>query len=199
MSEIKDRLKEAADTCVASYDKWSSSSKDAAARESLLEAVHELRKVAARLEIEIAVSERRQAAADPIPIPAHRAQRRQFPAQNDYDDDSTGNGNGGNNHGRREFRDRGGDRNNQQRNERPDRPVVERPASGEGSQTIRIRRNDGDAPASAPTEASAPREAAPAREAAADNAAAAEEGDDKPRRGRPPLSLKRSGGEDTGA
>jgi len=45
-------------------------------RESLLEAVHELRKVAARMEIEIAVSERDQMTQKPIPIPPHRSSRK---------------------------------------------------------------------------------------------------------------------------
>jgi hypothetical protein len=41
-----------------------------------MEAVHELRKVAARLEIEMAISERNEVASKPIPIPSHRANKK---------------------------------------------------------------------------------------------------------------------------
>lgn len=78
MDEIKQRLTDASQACIVRYEQWREKATDAAARESLLEAVHELRKVAARLEIELAVSERRQNNADPIPIPAHRASRRGY-------------------------------------------------------------------------------------------------------------------------
>jgi len=167
MSEIKDRLKEAAENCIASYEKWSNSAKDTQAQEALLEAVHELRKVAARLEIEIAVTERRQASSDPIPIPAHRASRRQFPAQGEGDESGEGAGNGQQPSGRREFRDRQG--------------------RGENVQTVRIRRPETEnAPAATPA----------ATPAESGDAAPAEggEGDDRPRRNRP-LSLKRPSSE----
>ena len=72
MDEIETRLKESADACVKAYQNWSSQKKNFEAREKLQEATHELRKVAARLEIEIAVSERDEMTQRPIPIPPHR-------------------------------------------------------------------------------------------------------------------------------
>jgi len=99
MDEIQQRLRTTADACIAAYEAWSGAKKDGAVRESLMEAVHELRKVAARVEIEMAVSERDEMASRPIPIPPHRASRKQggdFGA-----DDNIGNtvdNSGGNNH-----------------------------------------------------------------------------------------------------
>lgn len=79
MDEIKQRLTEASEACIKTYEAWRGKTTDHSARESLQEAVHELRKVAARLEIELAVSDRKQHGNEPIPIPSHRASRR--PAQ----------------------------------------------------------------------------------------------------------------------
>lgn len=76
MDEIETRLKEAADDCIKAYESWSTQKKNPEAREKLQEATHELRKVAARLEIEIAVSERDDMAQRPIPIPPHRSSNR---------------------------------------------------------------------------------------------------------------------------
>lgn len=88
MDEIEQRLRSTSDACIGSYDTWRKNPKDSDARENLLEAVHELRKVAARLEIELAVSERDEMAARPIPIPPHRSSRKQ---QNNNGDDNIGN------------------------------------------------------------------------------------------------------------
>lgn len=78
MSEdIKQRLKDASEACIKTFDAWRSKPGDHSAREALQEAVHELRKVGARLEIELAVSDRKAQGNEPIPIPAHRAARRQ--------------------------------------------------------------------------------------------------------------------------
>lgn len=74
MDEIDARLRETADNCIKAYDAWSKSKKNAEARSSLLEAVHELRKVSARLEIELASSERDETQRQ-IPIPTHRSSR----------------------------------------------------------------------------------------------------------------------------
>ena len=73
MDEIEERLKKTADTCIATYNAWVSKKEDIALRETLQEAVHELRKVAARLEIQIAVSERKETTQKPMPIPSHRS------------------------------------------------------------------------------------------------------------------------------
>ncbi len=98
MDEIETRLKEAADDCIKAYESWSGQKKNQEARERLQEATHELRKVAARLEIEIAVSERDDMAARPIPIPPHRSSHRRnnnglpdFIGGNSSDEDNAGN------------------------------------------------------------------------------------------------------------
>ena len=75
MDEIETRLKETADRCIKAYEGWSGAKKDAPLREEMLEAVHELRKVASRLEIVLAASEREDLAQRPIPIPPHRSSR----------------------------------------------------------------------------------------------------------------------------
>jgi hypothetical protein len=72
---VQKRLKDATENCLKCHENWNKDKKDAGAREKIIEAVHELRKVAARLEIEIAVSERDQMASKPIPIPSHRASK----------------------------------------------------------------------------------------------------------------------------
>lgn len=75
MDEIEKRLRESADACFASYETWRKDQKNTDARETLQEAIHELRKVASRLEIELAISERNEMAQRPIPIPPHRDAR----------------------------------------------------------------------------------------------------------------------------
>ena len=55
MDAIDNRLKETSDTCMKSYEKWAANKQDGDAREALQEAIHELRKVASRLEIELAI------------------------------------------------------------------------------------------------------------------------------------------------
>lgn len=88
MSDIKERLKQATDTCVSSYETWEKDKKNTQVRETLMEAVHELRKAAARLEIELAISERDQMASKPLPIPPHRSSRRKGAPQEDQGDDN---------------------------------------------------------------------------------------------------------------
>ncbi|MCD8498279.1 MAG: hypothetical protein LRZ85_09580 [Alphaproteobacteria bacterium] len=90
MDDIKQRLVQASDVCVKAFEKWSSDQKSSSVRETLQEAIHELRKVASRLEIELAISERDQNAAKPIPIPPHRAARGKG-GNNDMGDDNIGN------------------------------------------------------------------------------------------------------------
>lgn len=75
MEETQQRLKDAAEACIKAYEIWGGSKKNAEAREQLQEAVHELRKVAARLEIEMASSERDEMTQRPIAVPPHRASR----------------------------------------------------------------------------------------------------------------------------
>lgn len=73
--DIGKRLRETSDRCIKAYEGWAKAKKDIGAREELLEAVHDLRKVSSRVEIEVAVSERDEMAQRPLPIPPHRAQR----------------------------------------------------------------------------------------------------------------------------
>lgn len=72
MDEVEKRLRETSDNCFKAYEVWSKDQKNGSARENLQESIHELRKVASRLEIELAVSERNEMAQKPIPIPPHR-------------------------------------------------------------------------------------------------------------------------------
>ncbi|MCI5060296.1 MAG: hypothetical protein MRY79_04405 [Alphaproteobacteria bacterium] len=73
MDDVKKRLEESTANCIKSYEAWSAKQTDLKARETLQEAVHELRKVASRLEIEMVVSERKKSANEPLPIPPHRS------------------------------------------------------------------------------------------------------------------------------
>ena len=99
MDDIEKRLKEATDICLSTHSEWSKNKKDSKTRESLMEAVHELRKVAARLEIEIAISERDEMASKPIPIPPHRSSKRKAQGS-DGGDDNRGNQDFGDQDGR---------------------------------------------------------------------------------------------------
>ncbi len=134
MDEIDKRLRETVDNCIKAYENWAKARKNVEARELLQEAVHELRKVSARLEIELASSERDEMTQRQIPIPSHRSSRPR-PGQGggsglpDFitegsDDDSIGNSvegsESGQNHAPRQQRSGGGQGRMQQR--RPMRP-----------------------------------------------------------------------------
>jgi hypothetical protein len=93
MEEIDKRLRDATDACLTAYGEWSASKKNSEAREKLQEAVHELRKVAARLEIEMAVSERDEMASKPLPIPPHRSSKKRPGEYQDFGSDEDGPGN----------------------------------------------------------------------------------------------------------
>lgn len=99
-NEIKDRLRQTTDACLSCYEVWDQDRKNSKNREDLLEAVHELRKVGARLEIEMAVSERDQMTNKPIPIPHHRSsKKRQLPkGEKSHDGGGNGGGSGGGGH-----------------------------------------------------------------------------------------------------
>ncbi len=71
--DIQTRLKETSQNCLDAYLAWEEKKQDPKAQEALHAAIHELRKVSSRLEIELAISEREQITSKPIPIPAHRA------------------------------------------------------------------------------------------------------------------------------
>lgn len=78
-SDIQDRLKEASQNCIDAFLEWEDKKKDPKAQEGLHAAIHELRKVSSRLEIELAMSERDQLAAKPLPIPPHRSNMKSGP------------------------------------------------------------------------------------------------------------------------
>ena len=86
MDEVKERLEKTGAECLKAYEAWCGNKKDREAREAIHEAVHELRKVASRIEIELAVSERNEMTQRPIPIPPHRDANRRV----DNDDDGGG-------------------------------------------------------------------------------------------------------------
>lgn len=75
MDDIQKRLTETAKKTLDSYEAWSKGKSNGDAREALNEAVHELRKVASRVEIEMAVSEREEQSRNRIPIPPHRSKK----------------------------------------------------------------------------------------------------------------------------
>ena len=49
MDEIEKRLREGSENCFNHYEAWKTNQKDSKARESLQESIHELRKIASRL------------------------------------------------------------------------------------------------------------------------------------------------------
>lgn len=72
MEDTSKRLEETYAICAKALEAWHKDKKDRDARGELQESVHELRKVASRIEIEVAVSERDEMTQKPIPIPSHR-------------------------------------------------------------------------------------------------------------------------------
>lgn len=76
MEEIEKRLRESTDACIKSFENWIKQSKNMESRETLMEAMHEVRKVISRVEIEIAISERDRLGSRPLPIPPHRSSRK---------------------------------------------------------------------------------------------------------------------------
>lgn len=91
MDEIENRLRTAADVCIGKYGEWRANRHDGGTREALQDAIHELRKVASRLEVELAISEREELAQRPIPIPPHRAARERPQQSSQVEDDFAGN------------------------------------------------------------------------------------------------------------
>lgn len=83
MAEIKARLQEQSTNCLNAYTVWVDNKKDVQARENLREAIHELRKVSSRLEIELAISEREEMSQKRIQPPHHRDAKKR--AENNQD------------------------------------------------------------------------------------------------------------------
>ena len=91
MDEIQTRLQETSQNCLKAYEAWAGNKKDSKIQEALQAAIHELRKVSSRLEIELAVSERDQMTSKPLPIPAHRSSKGKQASHEFDDEDNTGN------------------------------------------------------------------------------------------------------------
>lgn len=91
--EIEKRLKDCSEGCLAAYKEWCGNEKDHSKREALSDALHELRKVCARLEIEMAASERDEQKSAPLPIPPHKASRGANASDNGGGDNNKGNEN----------------------------------------------------------------------------------------------------------
>ena len=88
MEEIEKRLRESTDACIKSFENWVKQNKNLESRETLMETMHEVRKVVARVEIEIAISERDRLGSRPLPIPPHRSSRkREGGEENDFSED----------------------------------------------------------------------------------------------------------------
>lgn len=86
MDKIEERLHDTSKNCFECYEAWAKNKKDVDTREKLQEAIHELRRVASRLEIELATSERDEMTKRPLPIPPHRdAQRGKRSNKNEAD------------------------------------------------------------------------------------------------------------------
>lgn len=72
---VEARLRDTARGCLAAYRGWRQQPGEGSIQ-TLSEAVHELRKALARIEIDMSASRREEQAIRPIPIPAHRTARR---------------------------------------------------------------------------------------------------------------------------
>jgi len=75
---VEGRLRETARATLAAYRTWRQHSGEQSIQQ-LNDAIHELRKALARIEIDISATRRDEQAARPIPIPWHRAARRSTP------------------------------------------------------------------------------------------------------------------------
>ena len=72
---VEGRLRDTARSCLVAYRGWKSAPGENSIQ-TLHDAVHELRKALARIEIDMSASRRYEQVNRPIPIPAHRAARR---------------------------------------------------------------------------------------------------------------------------
>ena len=91
MGDIEKRLHDTSEHCYNCYDAWSKDEQDLNARENLQEAIHELRKVASRLDIELAVSASKQRTQPPLDIPPHRDSQSRSAEDTRGDDSNNGN------------------------------------------------------------------------------------------------------------
>jgi len=72
--DVETRLRTCGDRCITAYQQWRGTPGETSLQE-LGDAVHEMRKVMSRLEIEMSGSRREERTMRPIPIPVHRAVR----------------------------------------------------------------------------------------------------------------------------
>lgn len=72
---VEGRLRDTARSCLVAYRGWKQTPSEGSIQ-TLHDAVHELRKALARIEIDMSASRRDEQVNRPIPIPAHRAARR---------------------------------------------------------------------------------------------------------------------------
>ncbi len=79
MDDIQTRLEETSKNCLEAHKIWVEKKGDKKAQEDLHVAIHDLRKVSSRLEIDLAISERDQSVSKPLPIPAHRSANKGTP------------------------------------------------------------------------------------------------------------------------
>ncbi len=75
VDEVEARLRETARGCLSTYRAWRQQPGQGSIQ-TLSDAVHDLRKVLARIEIDMSANRREEQVAQPIPIPVHRAARR---------------------------------------------------------------------------------------------------------------------------
>ncbi|MEI6560234.1 MAG: hypothetical protein WCO00_17690 [Rhodospirillaceae bacterium] len=73
---VEGRLRETARSCLVAYRGWRQMPGETSIQ-GLNDAVHELRKVLARIEIDLSASRREEPGLRPIPVPSHRAARQQ--------------------------------------------------------------------------------------------------------------------------
>jgi hypothetical protein len=130
MEEIENRLKETTQACIKSFENWVKQDKNLESREELMEAMHEVRKVVARVEIEIAISERDRLGSRPIPIPPHRSSLK---GQNGEEGDDAGFDMSEQPMRHSQNNDGGQRRNNHSRNNRRPMHNNNRPSSGGGN------------------------------------------------------------------
>ncbi|MFA5592409.1 MAG: hypothetical protein WC989_03750 [Micavibrio sp.] len=76
MDEIEQRLRESTATFIKNFEGWAKDQTSADLREGLMDSMHEVRRVLARVEIEIAISERDRMGSRQLPIPPHRSQKK---------------------------------------------------------------------------------------------------------------------------
>lgn len=70
--DVKTRLQNTSEACIKAYDAWAKDKKNKDAHQTLQDAVHELRKVSSRIEIEMVSSEGSAGGKKPMPIPQNR-------------------------------------------------------------------------------------------------------------------------------